>query len=128
MQSSAIITPILAAGSVASPYVYLINIKQKLRHPVGNAIPVFAPTYSLVGFSRISANTYVAVVNVQGLISYSKEGNTKMQMVNQNFSIPFVRKTLPLSVTIDQGDTVNEVRNARSFVSETPIYLSIRNR
>lgn len=75
MLNSAIITPVLAAGSVASPYIFQVNISQRLCSPtcVGQT-PVFNPVFSLVGYSQVGAGAYVATVNVQGLISYMQDG------------------------------------------------------
>lgn len=137
MLNSAIITPVLAAGSTDSPYLFQVNISQRLCTPtcVGQT-PVFNPVFSLVGYSQVGATAYVATINVQGLISYTpcKTNNcccTKTQVLNQNFSIPFVSATAPTSVSITQGTPVNSVSAqpcqncSRNFVSETPVSLSV---
>lgn len=137
MQNSAIISPVLAAGSTTSPYLFLVNLTQRLCQAtcVGQN-PVFAPIFSLVGFSNVGTNAYVAVINVQGIISYTpcNKNNcccTKTQLVNQNFTIPFTSATAPTSVSITQGAAVNSVSAqpcqacSRTFVSETPINLIV---
>lgn len=137
MQNSAIITPVLAAGSNASPYLFLVNLTQRLCQAtcVGQT-PVFAPVFSLVGFSNVGTNAYVAVINVQGIISYTPCSKndcccTKTQVVNQNFTIPFTSATAPTSVSITQGNAVNSVSAqpchncSRTFVSETPVNLVV---
>lgn len=134
--SAAIITPVLAAGSVTSPYVFQVNISQKLCSPTCvHLTPVFLPSFSLVGFSKVGATTYVATINVEGLISYKPcnggECCTKAQVLSQMFTIPFVSSTAPTSVSITQGVTVNAIsaqackQCSRSFVSETPITLTV---
>lgn len=136
MLNSAIITPVLAAGSVASPYLFQVNISQRLCAPtcVGQT-PVFNPVFSLVGYSQVGANAYVATINVQGLISYTPCRTdsccTKTQVLNQNFTIPFYGAAAPTAVSIAQGVPVNSVSAqpcqscSRAFVSETPVTLTV---
>ena len=136
MLNSAIITPVLAAGSTSSPYRYQVNISQRLCFAtcVGQT-PVFNPIFSLVGYSPVGTGEYVATVNVQGLISYTPcNGDgccTKTQVLNQNFTIPFYSAAAPTSVSVGQGTAVNSVVGqpcqscSRSFVSETPITLTV---
>ena len=136
MLNSAIITPVLGAGSTNSPYYFQVNISQRLCSPtcVGTT-PVFNPVFSVVGFSRVGTNQYVATLNVQGIISYAPcNGDarcTRSQVLNQNFTIPFYSVAVPTSVTITQGTSVNGVSAApcqncsRSFVCETPINLTV---
>ena len=137
MLNSAIITPVLAAGSVASPYLFQVNVSQRLCVPtcVGQT-PVFNPVFSLVGFSQVGANAYVATVNVQGLISYTPCRTndcccTRTQVLNQNFTIPFYSAAAPTAVSIAQGVPVNSVSAqpcqtcSRAFVSETPVTLTV---
>lgn len=136
MRNSAIITPVLAAGSVASPYLFQVNITQRLCTPtcIGQT-PVFNPTFSLVGYSQVGTGAYMATINVQGLISYtpcsSNNCYTKTQVLNQNFTIPFFSATAPTSVTIAPGTAINSVSAqpcqtcSRTFVCETPINLTI---
>ena len=137
MQNSAIINPVLAAGSTTSPYLFLVNLIQRLCQAtcVGET-PVFVPVFSLVGYTNVGEDAYVATINVQGVISYTpcNKNNyccTKTQIVNQNFTIPFTSATAPTSVSITQGTAVNSVSAqpcqtcSRTFVSETPINLVV---
>lgn len=136
MINSVSITPVLAAGSTTSPYVFDVNITQKLcQATCASQTPVFAPVFSLIGFSAMGNNMYVATVNVQGTISYepcnSKGCCTKTQVINQNFSLPFVSATAPTAVTIGQGTAVNAMQASacqtcsRVFVSEVPVTLTV---
>ena len=131
---AAVITPTLAAGSVASPYYFEVNITQKLCHKTcKDNTPVFVPQFSLEGGSEVGTNQYVASVRVQGIISYTPcDGSccTKQQPLNQVFTIPFAFTGTP-DVTVTAGVSVNEIlANAchncsRNFVSETPITLTV---
>ncbi len=48
-----VITPVLAAGSTASPYYYQVNITQRLCFPTcAENMPVFSPQFSLVGIAQ----------------------------------------------------------------------------
>ena len=136
-QNSANITFTLAAGSTASPFAGQVNISQRLCSPAcGEQTPVFAPAVSLVGYSEVGDNQYVATVKVEGIISYVPCGgnscNTRTQVLSQTFPIPFVSATAPTSVTIaTSGATVNTISTvacqscSRDFVSETPITLTV---
>ena len=131
---AAVITPTLAAGSVASPYYFEVNITQKLCHKTcKDNTPVFVPQFTLEGVSEVGTNQYVASVRVQGIISYTPcDGSccTKQQPLNQVFTIPFAFTGTP-DVTVTAGVSVNEIlANAchncsRNFVSETPITLTV---
>lgn len=136
MNNASIITPVLAAGSVASPYLFQVNISQRLCNPTcASQTPVFSPAFSLVGYSAVGNNGYVATVHVEGVISYVPcNGNTcctKSQVVSQNFSLPFFSATAPTAVSLAQGTSINAVAAlacqncSRSFVSETPITLTV---
>ena len=133
---SAKITPVLAAGSVASPYFFQVNISQRLYTPVCvDDIPVFAPSYLLKGFSEVGTGQYIATIHVEGIISYDPCGSSgccsKQQNVSQDFTIPFASTAAPTSVTIAAGVSVNSIsatacqKCSRDFVSETPITLTI---
>lgn len=131
---AAVITPTLAAGSVASPYFVEVNIMQKLCHKTcKDNTPVFVPQFSLEEVSEVGTNQYVATVRVQGIISYTPcDGSccTKQQPLNQLFTIPFAFTGTP-DVTITAGASVNEIiatachNCSRNFVSETPITLTV---
>lgn len=132
---SAVITPILAAGSVASPYYYQVNITQRLCYPsCADDIPVFAPQFQLVGTTQVGTGQYVVTIRVQGIISYVQCsggcGCTKQQPLSQDFTIPIASTTAP-TVTIASGTTVNNIAAtacqpcSRTFVSETPLTLTV---
>ena len=54
-----------------------------------------------------------------------------MQVISQEFTIPFASATAPTSVTISQGVSVNAIAVtgcqtcSKMFVSETPVILTI---
>lgn len=134
---SPIITPVLVAGSTASPYTYLINITQRLCSTCcSENAPVFAPQFVLESISSLGNNVYVANMRVQGLISYIPCGGNaccaKTQPLSSTFTLPFTSETYPSSVTIDSvGQIVNSLSVSgcqtcsRSFVSETPLSISV---
>lgn len=135
-QNSAIITATLAAGSVASPYYVQVNISQRLCSPACESqTPIFAPAFSLVGYSEVGTGQYVATIKVEGIISYVPCGGntctTRTQVLSQTFTVPFASATAPTSVTITPGTSVNAVvasgcqSCSRDFVSETPISLTV---
>lgn len=134
---SATITPVLAAGSTTSPYLFLINISQRLctKACVDNP-PVFTPQYTLVGYTSLGGTAYAAIIQVQGLISYVPCGSNnccaKTQPLSQKFTVPFQSPTAPTSVSVEAvGATVNTIATtacqtcSRTFVSETPISLTV---
>lgn len=131
----AVVSPVLAAGAVASPYFYQVNITQRLcfRACTDNT-PVFAPAFSLKGVSQVGTGQYVATVHVEGIISYVPCGggccNTKQQPLSQDFTIPIASATVP-TITLVQGSSVNMIASSacqpcsRTFVSETPITITV---
>lgn len=132
---SAVITPVLAAGSVASPYYYQINITQRLCYPAcADELPVFNPQFQLVGVTLVGANQYVATIRVQGIISYVQCNGgcncTKQQPLVQEFQIPIASTTTP-TVTIAQGTTINAIAAtacqpcSRVLASDTPLTITI---
>lgn len=133
---SPIITPVLAAGSTASPYYYLVNITQRLCFPTcADNTPVFDPKFSLVGVSQLGTGQYAATIRVQGIISYVPCNGgcccTKTQPLSQTFTLPIASATAPTSVTITVGSTINDVATtdcqkcSRTFVSETPLSIAV---
>lgn len=133
---AAVITPVLAAGSVASPYFVQVNISQRLcKKACVNKPPVFAPVFSLVDYVPVGTGRYVATVKVEGVVSYTPCETSgccdKMQVISQEFTIPFASATPPTSVTITQGVSVNAISVtdcqdcSRAFVSETPVILTV---
>lgn len=134
--STAIITPVLGAGSVASPYFWQINISQRLCDKVCvSNVPIFNPTFTLVGFSLVGTGEYMATIKVEGTIAYipccANACCTEMQVVSQTFSLPFYSATAPTAVSISTGATINSLYApacktcTRAFVSETPLELTI---
>lgn len=131
---AASITPVLAAGSVASPYFWQVNITQKLCHlTCAEATPVFAPQFSLRSVAQVGTGQYVATIHIEGIVSYLPcNGSccTKQQPISQDFTIPIASATAP-TITIAQGTSVNAViataRNSctRTFVSETPLTITV---
>ena len=132
----AVITPVLAAGSVTSPYYFQVNISQRLCWPAcSDLTPVFSPVFSLESVSQVGTGEYVATIKVEGVISYVPCGQTecctKSQVLSQSFTIPIASATAPTSVTVTQGTSVNTVvTNAcqscgRTFVSETPLVVTV---
>lgn len=129
------ITATLAAGSVASPYQYLINITQKLCKPsCVEQTPVFAPVFSLVGITQVGAGQFLATIHVEGVISYVPcDGNvccTNSQLISQDFTIPIAAATVT-TVTLAKGATINTIAGApckkcsRNFVSESPLVVTV---
>lgn len=134
--NSAVITPVLAAGSVASPYYFQVNISQRLCWPAcADQTPVFNPSFSLESVSQVGSGEYVATIKVEGVISYVPCGQnvccTKSQLVSQTFTIPIASATAPANVTLSQGVSINNVSVGacqscgRSFVSETPLVVTV---
>ena len=136
---SANITPVLAAGSVASPYFWEVNITQRLCDKTcADNTPVFAPQFSpqfsLKSLALVGTGQYMATIHVEGIISYvpcnGGCGCTKTQPVSQDFTIPIASATEP-TVTIAQGAAVNSIaatgcqRCSRTFVSEVPLTVTV---
>lgn len=132
----AVITPTLAAGSVASPYYVLANITQRLCFPAcaEQNPPVFNPLFSLKSVAQVATGQYVATIHVEGIISYTQcHGGcdcAKQQPVSQDFTVPIASATAP-TVTIAQGASVNTIaasgckQCSRNFVSETPLTITV---
>lgn len=135
-QNAALITATLAAGSTASPYFVQVNISQRLcsQSCVDNT-PVFNPAFSFKGISTVGTGQYVVTVHVEGVINFVPCGGntccTRTQLISQDFTIPIAAATEPTSVTIEAGDTVNDVKGvgcqncSRDFVSETPLTITV---
>lgn len=133
---AAVITPVLAAGSVASPYFFQVNISQRLcKKACMNQPPVFNPVFTLVDYALVSAGRYVATVKVEGVIAYTPcetDGCCdKTQVISQEFTLPFALATTPTAVTITSGVPVNAIAVtgcqmcSRTFVNETPVILTV---
>ena len=132
--SAAIITPVLAAGSVASPYFVQVNITQKLCYlTCAETTPVFAPQFSLRSVAQVGIGQYVATIHIEGIVSYLPCNGSccnKQQPISQDFTIPIASATAP-TITIAQGTSVNAVVATackpctRTFVSETPLTITV---
>ena len=132
---AAVITPVLAAGAVASPYFVAVNISQRLCTPtcVGST-PVFDPKFSLKSVAQVGADQYMATIHVEGIIAYVPCNGgcncTKQQPLSQDFTIPIQASSAP-TVTIEAGAATNAVAAApcqvrsRAFVSETPLAITV---
>lgn len=134
--NSAIITPVLAAGSVASPYYVQVNISQRLCYKsCVESQPSFSPLFSVKSVSQVGTGQYVATIHVEGLISYipcnGNECCTKTQLISQDFTLPIASGTAPTSVTVTRGTPVNIIAGgacqscSRNFVNETPITVTV---
>jgi hypothetical protein len=132
---SATITATLAAGSMTSPYSYLVNVTQRLCYPTcADTTPVFLPQYSIVSTTSVGTGLYLVTINVQGSINYVQCnggcGCTKSQPLNQDFTILIASATVP-TITMAQGATNNSVSATacqdctRTFVSETPLTITV---
>ena len=131
----AVITPVLALGSSASPYVLQVNITQRLCFQTCvEQTPVFSPSFSLLGVSQVGESQYIATIRVEGIISYVPCNGgcecTKQQPLSQEFTVPIASTATP-TVTITKGATVNAMaasgcqRCSRQFVSETPLTITV---
>ncbi len=132
---AAAITPVLAAGSVASPYFVDVNISQRLCDKTcADNTPVFAPQFSLKSVALVGTGQYMATIHVEGIISYVPCNGgcscTRQQPLSQDFTIPIASATEP-TVTIAQGAAVNSIaatgcqRCSRMFVSEVPLTITV---
>lgn len=132
----AVITPVLALGSVASPYFVQAQIAQRLcfKTCVDNT-PVFNPRFSVKSVSLVAPTQYMVTVHVEGIISYVPcNGDcccTKQQPLSQDFTIPVSKTGTAPVVTLTQGPTVNAVASVgcqtcgRNLVSETPLTITV---
>jgi hypothetical protein len=132
----AVITPVLALGSVASPYFVQVNITQRLCYStcVANT-PVFNPRFSIKSVTQVGTGQYVAEIHCEGIISYVKCGGdcgcTKQQPLSQDFTIPIAKTGTAPTITLAQGAALNAVAAngcadcSRVFVSETPLTITV---
>lgn len=130
------ITPVLAAGSTASPYSYQLQLSRTLCKEACSAqTPVFNPRISMLGFAAVSSGNYVATLRLEGLVSYVPCGQeqccTKSELVSEVFTVPFTSTTAPTSVAVAVGTAVNTIvrqgcRNcSRAYTSSIPMTLTI---
>ena len=134
--NAAVITPVLAAGSVASPYYVQAKITKKLCKKVCvNEVPVFAPVFSVVSVAAVGIGQYVATIHVEGSVTYNPCHGcgcaAEVEIVSQNFTIPIASATAPTSVTITAGVSVNSIvvdgceTCSTNFKSETPLTITV---
>ena len=132
----AVITPVLALGSVASPYFVQVNISQRLCFPTCvEQTPVFNPRFSVKSVAQVGTSQYVATLHVEGIISYVQCNGgcncTKQQPLSQDFTIPISKTGAAPVLTLTQGASVNVDAASgcqacsRSFVSETPLNIAV---
>lgn len=132
----AMITPVLALGSVASPFFVQVQVAQRLCYPtcVDNT-PVFNPRFSVKSVAQVAATQYVATIHVEGIISYVKcHGGcecAKQQPLSQGFTIPISKTGTAPVVSLAQGASINAMAAVgcqtcgRNFLSETPITITV---
>ena len=131
----AVITPMLALGSTASPYFVQVNITQRLCFPTCvDTSPVFNPRFSVKSVSQVATGQFVATIHVEGIISYVRCNGgcncTKQQPLSQDFTLPISSTATP-TITLAQGQAVNLVAAtgcqecSRVFVSETPLTVTV---
>lgn len=130
------ITPVLALGSVASPYFVQVQIAQRLCYKtcVDNT-PVFSPRFSIKSVALVAPTQYVATIHVEGIISYVQChggcGCTKQQPLSQDFTIPISKTGTAPVVSLVQGESVNAVASVgcqtcgRNLISETPLTITV---
>lgn len=132
----AVITPVLALGSVASPYFVQAQMSQRLCFPTcADSVPVFNPRFSVKSVVQVAPTQYVATLHVEGIISYvpCKGGCscTKQQPLSQDFTIPISKVGTAPVVSLAQGASVNAVAASgcqscsRNFLSETPLTITV---
>lgn len=133
MKNKAVINVTLAAGSSASPYYFLVGLRKHLnRNACMRQMPAFSPQVRLVSYRSIGVGQYEALVNVQGVIGYRRPcGCSSVEVINQNFVVPFYVAAAPESVTVEGGDVTNVLlpngcgNVSRVFASEFPVTLTI---
>lgn len=132
----AVITPVLALGSVASPFFVQVQVSQRLCYKtcVDNT-PVFAPRFSVKSVAQVAPTQYVATLHVEGIVSYIQCGGgcscTKQQPISQDFTIPISKTGTAPVVTLTQGASVNAIAAVgcvscgRQLISETPLTITV---
>lgn len=132
----AVITPVLALGSVASPYFVQVQIAQRLCYKtcVDNT-PVFNPRFSVKSVAQVAPTQYVATIHVEGIISYVRCnggcGCAEPQPLSQDFTIPISKTGTAPVVSLVQGASVNAMAPvgcqtcSRNLVSETPLTITV---
>lgn len=135
-KNKAVINVTLAAGSTTSPYFAQVNLTKRLcLKTCKNETPVFAPAFSVVGFTNVGTSQYVVTLHVEGTVTYNPCGtcgcDAKVERISQNFEVPLFSSTAPTAITIAQGATVNAMipvgcKNCtRNFQSNTPLTITV---
>ena len=135
-KNKAVINVTLAAGSTTSPYFAQVNLTKRLcLKTCKNETPVFAPAFSVVGFTNVGTSQYVVTLHVEGTVTYNPCGtcgcDAKVERISQNFEVPLYSATAPTAITITQGATVNAMipvgcKNCtRNFQSNTPLTITV---
>lgn len=130
------ITATLAVGATATAPYYDINITQQLCTPACvDETPVFTPKFTLKSITNVGTSQYLAVVHVDGVVSYvpCNCGSccTRSQVISQDFTIPVFSATAISGIAIAAGNAQNGIARlaccscSRTFVSDTPVTLTI---
>lgn len=98
----------IGAGSTNSPYYFDIKITKQLCAKTSQP-PVFVPVFSVVTFRNVGTNQYEAIVNVQGVVTFTPCGQccAKAQGVNETFVIPIYSVAAPTTITAVGGTPTN---------------------
>ena len=134
--TSPIISVTPSLGSTTSPYQLQVTISQRLCFKIcAQNTPVFIPSFDVLGITNVGGTQYMVQVRVQGAINYIRCGcgceGSMSQPLNAVFSIPVTSATAPTSVTIEKGNTVNDIAVtdcqtcSRQFVSDNFITLTV---
>lgn len=130
-----VVTTLAVGSTVTAPY-YDVTITKQLCTKT-SAEPSFNPVFSVVEVRPVGTNQYEAVMNVQGVVSYTPCGGSccaKNQLVNENFIIPIFSATVP-TVTATSGTPINRIikcggcgkcsQCGNTLVSNIPLTLTI---
>lgn len=132
----AVITATLAASSTASPFLYDVNISQRLcSEACTDETPVFEPQFTLKTVAPGGVTgLWLVTINAHGVINYIPCGcgscATRSQIIDQDITISLQSVTEP-TVTLTKGLTVNGMvkescRNcSRMFVSDTGVSITV---
>lgn len=134
--NAAVVTPVLAAGSVTSPYYVQAKITKKLcKRVCVTKIPVFAPVFSVVSVTNVGTSQYVAKIHVEGSVTYNPCNGcgctAEVEVISQDFTVPIFSATAPTAVTITAGVSVNSMvvdgceTCSANFKSETPLTITV---
>lgn len=122
----------LAAGSTTPPYFHNVRITKQLCSKTSQT-PVFVPVFTLLGYKAVGTNQYEALVNVQGIVTFTPCGSccAKTQTISQNFVVPFFSSAVPSSVTVTGGTPINAIitngcsKCGNTLVCDVPLSLTV---